>query len=281
MQVVSTVAQLRAALAGAPRPVGLVPTMGYLHEGHLSLVRRARQECAFVTASIFVNPTQFGPKEDLASYPRDLPRDLAMLERAGADLVFTPSVEEMYPAGFDTWVEVSALSRRLEGEVRPGHFRGVATVVLKLFNQFRAERAYFGQKDAQQALLIQKLAADLDTGTQVVICPTVREPDDLAMSSRNTYLDPAQRKAATVLYRSLCEAQRLYQSGERDAERLRSAIRTVLAAEPLARVQYVSVADAGTLEELAVVDRPALVSMAVFVGKTRLIDNVLLPPAVS
>lgn len=277
MHVVSTIADLRKALARAPRPVGLVPTMGFLHGGHLSLVRRARQECAFVTASIFVNPTQFGPAEDLAKYPRNLSRDLAMLEREGADLVFTPSPEQMYPGGYDTWVEVGNLTKRLEGEVRPGHFRGVATVVLKLLNEFRAERAYFGQKDAQQVLVVKRMAADLDTGTEVVVCPTVREPDGLAMSSRNTYLDPEERKAATVLYRSLCRAQELYAQGERSAESLRRAIRDVLATEPRARVQYVSIADQGTLEEMERVDRPALVSMAVFVGATRLIDNVLLP----
>ena len=276
MLVVSTIAELRQALARAPRPVGLVPTMGYLHEGHASLVRRARRECAFVTASIFVNPTQFGPAEDLAKYPRDLPRDLAMLEREGTDLVFTPSPEAMYPKGYDTWVDVGALTRRLEGEVRPGHFRGVTTVVLKLFNEFRAERAYFGQKDAQQVLVVKKMAADLDTGTEVVVCPTVREPDGLAMSSRNTYLKPEERKAATVLYRSLRRVQEMYSGGERNAETLRRAVRDVLAAEPRARVQYVSIADQATLEELDRVDRPALVSMAVLVGATRLIDNILL-----
>jgi len=276
MEVVSTMADLRDALARAPRPVGLVPTMGFLHEGHMSIVRRARQECAFVTASIFVNPTQFGPAEDLAKYPRDLPRDLAMLERGGTDLVFTPSPEQMYPRGYDTWVEVGGLTKRLEGEVRPGHFRGVATVVLKLFNEFRAERAYFGQKDAQQVLVVKRMAMDLDTGTEVVVCPTVREPDGLAMSSRNTYLSPEERKSATVLYRSLCRAEDLYRGGERNAESLRRALRDVLAAEPRARVQYVSIADQGTLEELERVDRPAVVSMAVFVGTTRLIDNVLL-----
>ncbi len=276
MLVVSTIAELRQALARAPRPVGLVPTMGYLHEGHASLVRRARRECAFVTASIFVNPTQFGPAEDLAKYPRDLPRDLAMLEREGTDLVFTPSPEAMYPKGYDTWVDVGALTRRLEGEVRPGHFRGVTTVVLKLFNEFRAERAYFGQKDAQQVLVVKKMAADLDTGTEVVVCPTVREPDGLAMSSRNTYLKPEERKAATVLYRSLRRVQEMYSGGERNAETLRRAVRDVLAAEPRARGQYVSIADQATLEELDRVDRPALVSMAVLVGATRLIDNILL-----
>ncbi|MSQ13017.1 MAG: pantoate--beta-alanine ligase [Dehalococcoidia bacterium] len=276
MLVVSTIADLRRALARAPRPVGLVPTMGYLHEGHASLVRRARRECAFVTASIFVNPTQFGPAEDLAKYPRDLPRDLAMLEREGTDLVFTPSPEDIYPKGFDTWVDVGAMTKRLEGEVRPGHFRGVTTVVLKLFNEFRAERAYFGQKDAQQVLVVKRMAADLDTGTEVVVCPTVREPDGLAMSSRNTYLKPEERKAATVLYRSLCHAQELCSGGERNAETLRRAVRDVLATEPRARVQYVSIADQATLEELDRVDQPALVSMAVLVGATRLIDNILL-----
>ena len=251
--------------------------MGYLHEGHVSLVRRAKQENPFVAASIFVNPTQFGPSEDLAKYPRDLPRDLKLLEAAGCDLVFTPSPEEVYPVGFDTWVSVEKLATKLEGEVRPGHFRGVCTVVLKLFNQFRPERAYFGQKDAHQVAVIQRMAKDLDTDVQIVVCPTVREPDGLAMSSRNVYLNLQERKAATVLYRSLTLARELHQKGERNGDTLRLRVRHMLEGEPLAKVQYVSVADASTLDELQLIKGPALVSVAVFVGKTRLIDNIVLP----
>ena len=278
MQVVETVATLRGALRQAPRPVGLVPTMGYLHEGHLSLVRRARQECATVVVSIFVNPTQFGPAEDFATYPRDLVRDLALLERERADVAFTPTVEEMYPPGYDTYVTVGGITERLEGAARPGHFRGVATVVAKLFNLVQPERAYFGQKDAQQVVVVRKLVAELGFPLEVVVLPTVREPDGLAMSSRNVYLAPSERRAAPVLWRSLQEAERRFRSGERDAEQLRAAIRAVLATEPLACPEYVSVADAATLEELGWVDRPALVSLAVRIGRVRLIDNLTLEP---
>ncbi|MBI4234110.1 MAG: pantoate--beta-alanine ligase [Chloroflexi bacterium] len=277
MQVLETIPALHATLARLPRPLGLVPTMGYLHEGHLALARRARAENASVAATIFVNPAQFGPHEDLARYPRDLPRDLALLQGVGVDLVFAPAVEEMYPKGFDTWVEMGALASRLEGEARPGHFRGVCTVVLKLFNLFRPERAYFGQKDAQQVAVVKRMAADLNAGVDVVVVPTVREPDGLAMSSRNVYLDPQERQAALVLYNSLCLARERYAQGERDAEAIRSDMRQLIQAEPLARIDYVSVADAATLEELSKLDRPALVSLAVRIGKTRLIDNTSLP----
>jgi len=277
MQVVATKADLRRALATLPRPLGLVPTMGYLHEGHLTLVRRARRENASVAVSIFVNPTQFGPHEDYRKYPRDLPRDLALLEPEGVDLVFTPTPEEMYPEGFQTWVEPGPLAQRLEGASRPGHFRGVCTVVLKLFNLFRPERAYFGEKDAQQLRVVRRMALDLDTGVEVVPVPTVREPDGLALSSRNVYLSPEERRSATVLYRALQRARTLYEAGERDAEALRRAMREVLAGEPrVTQVDYVSVADSETLEELQRVDRPALVSLAVRIGRTRLIDNLTL-----
>lgn len=276
MQVVDTIPALRDALAHLPRPLGLVPTMGYLHEGHLTLVRQARVQNASVGVSIFVNPTQFGPQEDLARYPRDLPRDLALLEKEGVDLVFTPTPGEMYPPGYDTWVQVENLAKRLEGASRPGHFRGVCTIVLKLFNLFRPERAYFGQKDAQQALIVQRMAADLNTGVEVVVVPTVREADGLAMSSRNVYLNPQERQAATVLYRALSLACHLYEAGERDAEVLRERMRSLVLQEPLARIDYVSVADAQTLEELERVEGPALVSLAVFIGHTRLIDNITL-----
>lgn len=276
MQVVTTVQELRTARRKMPGPVGLVPTMGYLHEGHLSLVRRARAENAQVVATIFVNPTQFGPHEDFARYPRDVPRDLAMLEKEGTDLVFVPPVEEMYPTGFRTYVNVEEITARLEGAARPGHFRGVATVVCKLFNLVQPQRAYFGQKDAQQLVVIRRMARDLDFDLEIVPCPTVREPDGLAMSSRNVYLNPEERRAATVLYRALTAAQARYQAGERDAEALRRVMREVLAAEPLARVDYVSVAEPETLTELTQVSGTALASLAVYIGTTRLIDNVLL-----
>jgi pantoate--beta-alanine ligase len=276
MQTVSTIPELRLARRRLPAPVGLVPTMGYLHEGHLSLVRAARSECASVVASIFVNPTQFGPREDLAAYPRDLPRDLSLLESAGADLVWTPTPEIMYPPGYQTWVTVDEVTLPLEGAMRPGHFRGVTTVVAKLFNAVQPDRAYFGQKDAQQARVIQQLVRDLDFPIEVVICPIVREPDGLAMSSRNAYLNPAERQAATVLSRALGAAHSAWQAGERDAGNLRQVMSATINAEPLARLQYVSCADPQTLQEIegAVQDR-ALLSMAIYIGQTRLIDNIL------
>lgn len=276
MILVNTLEELWQALRLLDRPLGLVPTMGYLHDGHLSLVRRAREECASVAVSIFVNPTQFGPNEDLARYPRDLKRDLNLLESAGADLVWTPSNEVMYPPGFQTWVTVEHLTLPLEGAMRPGHFRGVTTIVSKLFNAIRPEKAYFGQKDAQQAAVIRQMTRDLSYPTEIVVCPTVREPDGLAMSSRNSYLNPEERRAAAVLFRALRAAEAAYQTGERDAETLRRRMRETLAAEPLARVQYVSCADYDTLQELDTVSGKALLSMAVFIGNTRLIDNLVL-----
>ncbi len=275
MIVCESLSDLRHALESQAKPLGLVPTMGYLHEGHLSLVSKARQECASVAVSIFVNPSQFGPQEDLAAYPRDLPRDLAMLEATGVDLVWTPSPEAVYPPGYQTWVTVERVSTGLEGERRPGHFRGVATIVAKLFHAFQPQRAYFGQKDAQQAVVIRRLAADLDFPIEVVVCPTVRESDGLALSSRNTYLHPEERRAAAALYRALRAAEQAHASGERDAEGLRQTMRQVLAQEPLANVQYVSAADPDSLEELHGAAARALLSMAVFIGKTRLIDNVV------
>jgi pantoate--beta-alanine ligase len=229
-----------------------------------------------VVASIFVNPTQFGPNEDLTKYPRDLPRDLALLEAAGVDLVWTPTVEVMYPPEFQTWVEVEGLTRPLEGEIRPGHFRGVATVVAKLFNAVCPDKAYFGQKDAQQAVVIRRMTRDLDFPIEIVVCPTLREADGLAMSSRNTYLNPEERPAATVLFRALSAARSAYDSGERAAEKLRLLVRTTVATEPLARLQYVSCADYDTLEELETVRGKVLLSLAVYMGKTRLIDNFVL-----
>lgn len=273
MIIVTTLEELRRETAKLSRPLGFVPTMGYLHAGHISLVERARAECASVAVSIFVNPTQFGPNEDLDKYPRDLPRDLSLLEAAGADLVWTPTPEVMYPPGFQTWVTVEGLTAPLEGAQRPGHFRGVTTVVAKLFNAVQPQKAYFGQKDAQQAAVIRRMTRDLDFPIEIVVCPTVREPDGLAMSSRNTYLNPEERKAATVLFRALSVAKEAYERGERDAETLRRIMREVIQAEPLARLQYVSCADYDSLEELETVRGKTLLSMAVFIGKTRLIDN--------
>jgi pantoate--beta-alanine ligase len=276
MLTVITLTELRSARHSLPGRVGLVPTMGYLHEGHLSLVRRARAECDHVIVSIFVNPTQFGPQEDLSRYPRNPDRDLGLLEPLGTDLVWMPTAEMMYPQDYQTWVEVEAVTRPLEGAVRPGHFRGVTTVVAKLFNAVQPHRAYFGQKDAQQAAVIRQMTRDLNFPTEIVVCPIVRESDGLAMSSRNVYLDAGQRNAATILYRSLSAAKKAYENGERDAEKLRQIMKDTLASEPLAQIQYVSCADYNTLEELETVTEKTLLSMAVFVGKTRLIDNFVL-----
>jgi pantoate--beta-alanine ligase len=275
MKIVKAIADFRKLRQKLAEPLGFVPTMGYLHEGHLELVRRARAENPSVAVSIFVNPTQFGPKEDFARYPRDPERDLALLEKEGTDLVFMPSAEEMYPPNFNSWVEVGKITEKLEGAARPGHFRGVATVVAKLFNIVRPDRAYFGQKDAQQLLVIKKMAADLDMGIEVVAVPTVRELDGLAMSSRNTYLNAEERKQAAVLYQSLKLAQKLYADGERDAKAIREQMTALIGQQPLADIEYISIADAETLDELDRVKPPALVSMAVRFGKTRLIDNVV------
>jgi pantoate--beta-alanine ligase len=275
MKIVKTIAELRDLRPKLAKPLGFVPTMGYLHEGHLELVRRARAENQTVAVSIFVNPTQFGPHEDFKQYPRDPERDLALLAKEGTDLVFMPSAEEMYPPNFDSWVEVGKLAERLEGAARPGHFRGVATVVAKLFNLVRPDKAYFGQKDAQQLSVIKKMTADLDMGIEVVAVPTVREPDGLAMSSRNTYLNAEERKQAAVLYQSLKLAQKLYADGEKDTEAIIKQMTALIGQQPLAKIEYISIADAETLDELDRVKPPALVSMAVRFGKTRLIDNVV------
>jgi len=274
--VVRTRAELRDSLAGASRPVGLVPTMGWLHEGHRALMRRARAESATVVVSIFVNPRQFNVATDFSRYPRNEARDMAMCEAEGVDLVFAPAVEEIYPPGFATTVSVGAVALPLEGAARPGHFDGVATVVAILFDLVGAERAYFGQKDAQQVMVIRQMARDLAIGTEVVTCPTVREADGLALSSRNVHLDPDERTAATVLRRALVAARDAWRAGERSGDVLRARMRDVLAAEPLADVEYVSVADGMTLAELSTVDRPALASLAVRFGTTRLIDNEIL-----
>ena len=274
VETISAVRDWRRSLHGS---VGFVPTMGALHEGHLSLVRRARAECDHVAVSLFVNPTQFGPREDLSRYPRDLPRDQRLLEQAGCDLLFAPAPAVMYPEGFDTRVEPGEVAAPLEGERRPGHFSGVATVVVKLINIVEPTRAYFGRKDAQQLAVIRKMAADLDLNVELVPCDTVREADGLAMSSRNAYLTPEERAAAPVVYRALGAARARFESGERDAETLRAAMREVLAAEPLAKTDYVSVADPLTLRELDRVEAGAVVSLAVRFGSTRLIDNLVLP----
>jgi len=275
VKVVRTVAQLRAWRKGLSGTLGFVPTMGYLHEGHLFLARRARAENDAVAASIFVNPTQFGPREDLARYPRDLPRDLALLEKEGTDLVFAPETEEIYPPGFSTWVVAEGVPERLEGASRPGHFRGVATVVAKLFNLLEPHRAYFGQKDAQQVAVIENMVRDLNMNLKIVPVLTVREQDGLAMSSRNIFLNPRERQAALVLYRSLCLAQEMYKSGERNAGRIREAMIKLIQKEPLAQIDYVSIAHPETLEEVEKLAGPALVSLAVRIGPTRLIDNII------
>jgi pantoate--beta-alanine ligase len=271
--VVRTRAELRSALANAPRPIGLVPTMGWLHDGHRALMRQARRDSATVVTTIFVNPRQFGDPSDLEQYPRDEPRDLAICGEEGVDLVFAPPVHEVYPPGFDTTVSVGAIARPHEGAARPGHFDGVATVVAILFALVGAERAYFGQKDAQQLQVIRRMATDLALPTEVIACPTVREPDGLAISSRNVHLSPAERAAAPVVHRALAAARDRWAAGERSADALRTTMTEVLATERLARPDYVSVADALTLQELERVDRPALLSTAVSFGATRLIDN--------
>jgi len=276
MKTVNTISELRAARAELPEPVGIVPTMGFLHEGHLSLARRAHHECASVVATIFVNPTQFAPEEDLDAYPRDLDRDLALLEGAGVDLVWTPTPDVMYPPNFQTWVIVEDLTRVLEGASRPTHFRGVATVVAMLFNGVQPQRAYFGQKDAQQAVVVQRMVQDLNYPIEVVVCPIVREADGLAMSSRNTYLNPEQRQAATVLSRSLKAAKLAFHAGERDADALRAIVAEVVASEPLAQLEYISCAHPETLQELDGSIENGLLSMAVRVGRTRLIDNLVI-----
>ena len=275
MKVIETVTGMCEARLHLREPVGFVPTMGYLHEGHLSLVKRARDENATVVVSIFVNPTQFGPSEDFKSYPRDTERDLAMLEPY-TDIVFMPEGGDMYPENFDSWVEAGSITAKLEGASRPTHFRGVTTVVAKLFNIVRPTKAYFGQKDAQQLLVIKKMALDLNMNLEVIACPTMREPDGLAMSSRNTYLNPEQRKAAVVLYRSLELAQELRTRGEMNAGVLRREMTALINNEPLADIDYISINDTETLEELDTVNNSALVSMAVNFGKTRLIDNIIL-----
>ncbi len=279
MKLVQTIAEMRAlcraAKSGSKR-LGLVPTMGALHAGHLSLVQAARSKSDVVAASIFVNPTQFGPNEDFARYPRNLENDSAILEREGVQLVFAPSVEEMYPAGSVTWVAVEGLSDRLCGKSRPGHFRGVTTVVAKLFHIIEPDFAFFGQKDAAQHAIIRRMARDLNMPVSIEVCPLVREANGLALSSRNAYLNPEERKSALVLHHSLTRVQQLYEAGERDSGRLTSAAKNEFATEPAVRLDYFEAVDPDTLESQSQVGKKTLVAVAAFVGKTRLIDNVVL-----
>ena len=279
MQIITTCAEMTALCRAAPRPLGLVPTMGALHEGHLSLTRQARTDSATMAASIFVNPSQFGPNEDFTTYPRTMERDLELLQAQGTDLVFAPLPDEVYPDGFDTWIEPGAVAEGMEGAARPGHFRGVATVVAKLFTITRPDRAYFGQKDGQQVAVIRKMNADLNLGVEVVTMPTIREPDGLALSSRNAYLTPAERAAAPVVYRALCAAESAWCTGERNPNRLQAAALAELQREPLiSAVDYVSVVDADTMAQLESLAgrRPAMIATAVRLGSVRLIDNVVL-----
>lgn len=282
MQVAKRIREVRSwtKLARADgKTIGFVPTMGYFHEGHLSLMRRAKAECDLCVVSLFVNPTQFGPNEDYQRYPRDFHRDAAMAESVGVDLLFAPDVTEMYPEGYQTYVEVTEVTQRLEGAARPGHFRGVATVCAKLFNIVQADRAYFGKKDYQQLKVIERMVQDLNLPLEIVPCETVREPDGLAMSSRNVYLNPEERRAATVLYRALCAGRDVVLAGERDGEKVRQTIEEVLATEPLVQPEYVDVASAEDLKPLTTLQGEVLLSLAARVGVARLIDNltVLVP----
>lgn len=279
MKLVHSIAETRHEVARARtagHTVGLVPTMGALHEGHVTLIRRAREECGFVVVSIFVNPTQFGPTEDFDKYPRPLDADVRRCEEAGVDMVFAPSPQAMYPEGFDSWVEVGGLAETLEGERRPGHFRGVSTVCAKLFGITDADWAYFGMKDYQQLKVIQKMVRDLNLRVRIVPVETVREQDGLAMSSRNAYLSAEERQGALVLSQSLAKAKKAFESGERDAPSIQVLAESVIGAEPLAQIDYVAVRDAETLQPIERIESPAVVLLAVRVGSTRLIDNTVL-----
>jgi pantoate--beta-alanine ligase len=283
MEIIRTESWMKekARLARAENHViGFIPTLGALHEGHLSLIRRARTDCSRVFASIFVNPTQFGPNEDLSKYPRTFESDVAKLEAAGVDVLFAPDAKEIYPAGFGTYAEVEGIGNRLEGRSRPGHFRGVATVVLKLFNILQPQFAFFGRKDAQQVRILQQMTRDLNLDVEIVVCPIVREPDGLALSSRNVYLSAEERRAATILHRALEAASQQAKTGVRDAAQIQQIVIRVLAEEKLARVDYAEIVDAETFEPVTLIGtRPVYVLLAVHVGKTRLIDNLLIEPA--
>jgi pantoate--beta-alanine ligase len=282
MKICTTIEDMRAASCAARRDgkrVGFVPTMGALHEGHLSLVRAAASHSDIVVVSIFVNPTQFGPGEDFTKYPRTFERDSEQLQKSGVDFIFAPAPEEMYPLGATAWVNVEGVSERLDGRSRPGHFRGVTTVVSKLFHIVEPDSAFFGQKDAAQVAVIRRLVRDLNFPVQIVVCPIVREPDGLALSSRNIYLSPEERKSALALSRSMHAIQSQFESGERDADRLTAVGRQVIGRESSVRLDYLEIVDPDTLEPVAEITRPALAAVAAFVGTTRLIDNVLLYPA--
>jgi pantoate--beta-alanine ligase len=279
MKIVETVEKVRAEVARARqegKKIGFVPTMGYLHEGHGSLIRRAKEENEFVVVSIFVNPTQFGIGEDFETYPRDLAMDSMLAEQAGADVIFHPTVSEMYPQGYRTFVEVEDITSKLCGASRPGHFRGVTTIVSKLFHMVKADRAYFGQKDAQQVAVIQQMVRDLNMDIEVIPCAIVREADGLAMSSRNTYLSPEERKAALILSQSLFQSVKMIENGEHDARNLRNWINEKIKCEPLAKIDYVEIVDGVTLEEIEEIKGDVLIALAVKIGKTRLIDNIRL-----
>jgi pantoate--beta-alanine ligase len=276
MEVIKTIAEMRRLRLKLTEPVGFVPTMGYLHQGHLALIRQAKADSASVVVSIFVNPAQFGADEDFDRYPRNSELDLSLLQKEGVDVAFIPSKAEIYPPHFSSRLDVGNITQRLEGVSRPGHFNGVSTIVAKLFNIVQPTRAYFGQKDAQQAIVIRKMVADLNMNLKVITLPTVREPDGLAMSSRNNYLNLRERKAAVILYQSLTLARKLWQQGENDAEYLRNEMVRLIRKEPLVAIDYVSIADPGTLDELEEIKPPALVSLAVKIGEARLIDNVVL-----
>lgn len=282
MNICKTIAQVRAAhetFGHGRKTLGLVPTMGALHQGHLSLVRAAKAQCDAVAVSIFVNPTQFGPNEDFSKYPRTFERDCALLDKEHVDLLFAPSVEEMYPQNTVTSVTVEGLSEKLDGRSRPGHFRGVTTVVAKLFHIVEPDKAFFGQKDAAQAAIIRRMVRDLNLPVEIVVCPIVREPDGLAMSSRNAYLDPEQRKSALVLRRSLEEIEELFKQGERSLEKLIASGKQTLLTEPSVRLDYLEIVDPDSLDPVTEISRPTLVAVAAYVGTTRLIDNVVLEPA--
>ena len=276
MQIARSIPEMKALRSKCVESVGFVPTMGYLHEGHIELVRIAGRDNPVAVVSIFVNLTQFAPNEDYKAYPRDLDRDLSVLDKVKTGIVFIPDSDEMYAGGYNTWVDVQGITGKLEGKSRPTHFRGVTTICNKLFNIVQPDKAYFGQKDAQQALVIQKMVADLNMNLEVIVCPTIREKDGLAMSSRNTYLTDSERLSAPVLYRSLCMARDMFAKGERDAGIIRKAMADLISQEPAAKIDYVSIADMQTLDEVDTIKSKALVSLAVRLGKPRLIDNIVL-----
>ncbi len=278
VQIIRTVSDMKnlAEKLRKEKTIGFVPTMGYLHQGHLSLVKRSKAENDITVVSIFVNPTQFGPNEDYTSYPRDLKRDLSMIEKEGVDFVFVPEVEEMYPKGYSTYVNEESLSKYLCGKSRPGHFRGVCTVVTKLFNIVKPHRAYFGQKDAQQFRIIRRMVRDLNMDVEVIECPIVREPDGLAMSSRNVYLSTQEREQAVALNKSLKMAESLYRSGEKSASRIIEKILDYLSSFDKLKVDYVEIVDEESLEPVSQINKKVIVALAVWVGKARLIDNIIL-----